>query len=154
MNRLHLLRAPLIGMLFVILIDTHILVWAVQGEASRIGVKARRILDAAVQGRGLYVSAITPWEIALLAHHGRLALGRDVGEWIEQALALPGIHLAPLEPAISVDSVRLPGEVHRDPADRFIIATARHAGLPLMTIDRAILAYGAAGYVHTIDGST
>ena len=135
----------------MIVIDTHVLVWTVQAEASRIGVKARKTLDAAVRADALYVSAITPWEIAMLAHHGRLALGKDVGDWIAQALALPGVNLAPLEPAIAVDSVRLPGDLHKDPADRFIIATARHLGLPVMTGDRTILAYGAAGYAQTID---
>jgi PIN domain nuclease of toxin-antitoxin system len=137
----------------VIVIDTHVLVWAVQAEASRVGVKARKILDASVRAGALYVSAITPWEIAMLAHHGRLALGRDVGEWVAQALALPGVNLAPLEPAIAVDSVRLPGDLHKDPADRLIIATARHLGFPVMTGDRTILAYGADGYVQTIDAS-
>lgn len=135
----------------MIVIDTHVLVWAVQADASRIGPKARKHLDMAVSARGLYVSAITPWEIAMLAHHGRLALGKDVGEWIEQALSLPSVILAPLEPAIAVDSVRLPGALHKDPADRFIIATARHLGLPVLTGDRAIITYGAAGYVQIID---
>ncbi len=138
----------------MIVVDTHVLVWAVQADVSRIGAKARKVLDAAVGVRGLYVSAITPWEIAMLAHHGRLALGKDVGEWIDQALSLPGVILAPLEPAIAVDSVRLPGAVHKDPADRFIIATARHLGLPVLTGDRAILAYGSAGYVKTVDAGT
>lgn len=135
----------------MIVIDTHVLVWTVEADASRVGAKARKILEAAVLARALYVSAITPWEIAMLAHHGRLALGKDVGDWIVQALSLPGVILAPLEPAIAVDSVRLPGALHKDPADRFIIATARHLTLPVLTGDRAILAYGAAGYVQTID---
>ena len=137
----------------MIVIDTHVLVWAVQAETSRVGVKARKILDAAVHADALHVSAITPWEIAMLAHHGRLALGKDVGEWIEEALTLKGVKLAPLEPAIAVDSVRLPGDLHKDPADRIIIATARHLGLPVMTGDRTILAYGAAGYVQAIDAA-
>ena len=87
----------------------------------------------------------------MLAHKRRLALGRDVAAWIDEALSLPGVRLMPLEPAICIDSVRLPGTLHPDPADRFIIATARHADLPLMTADRAVLDYGAAGYVRTID---
>ena len=135
----------------MIVIDTHVLVWAVEADVSRVGAKARKMLDAAARARALHVSAITPWEIAMLAHHGRLALGRDVGEWIDQALSLPGVTLAPLEPAIAIDSVRLPGELHKDPADRIIIATARHLGFPVLTGDRAILAYGAKGYVQTID---
>jgi len=131
-------------------VDTHVLIWAVQDDA-RLGPAARGLVDEATRRGGLYVPAITAWEIAMLVQRGRLALGRDVGAWIEQALSLPGVRLMPLKPAIAVDSVRLPGDLHGDPADRMIIATARHAGLPLMTADRAILAYGAAGHVHTVD---
>lgn len=137
----------------MILIDTHILVWTVQADASRIGLRARELMDAAATSHALHVSVITLWEIALLVHHGRLALGRDVWEWVEQTLTLPGIRLTPLEPAVAVNSVRLPGEIHRDPADRFLIATARHLSVPLMTIDEKILTYGAAGHVQTIDAS-
>ena len=97
------------------------------------------------------VSAITPWKIALLAEKGRLHLGREVGSWIKTALALPGIRLAPVEPEIAVDSVRLPSSFHPDPADRLIVATARHWGVPLLTADDAVLDYGARGHVHTID---
>lgn len=133
-------------------VDTHVLIWAVQGDG-RLGPTARRLIDEAATAGQLQVSAITPWEIAMLAQRGRLALGRDVGAWLNDALRLPGIGLSPLAPAICVDSVRMPGDLHGDPADRLIIATARHAGLPLMTADRAILAYGAAGHVRTVDAS-
>ena len=59
----------------------------------------------------------------------------------------------PIEPAISIDGVRLPGSFHADLADRFIVATARHCGAPLLTADRAILEYAAGGRVRTIDAS-
>jgi PIN domain nuclease of toxin-antitoxin system len=134
----------------LIVLDTHVLIWAVQGDR-RLGKAARAALDETMQGDALAVSAMTPWEIAMLAERGRLALGRDVGAWIAEALALPGVSLLPLDPAISVDSVRLPGAFHADPADRIIIATARRHDAPLMTADRAILAYGAKGYVRTVD---
>jgi len=133
-------------------VDTHVLIWAVQGDG-RLGQTARRLIDEAATAGELQVPAITPWEIAVLAQRGRLALGRDVGAWLEDVLSLPGIRLSPLAPAICVESVRLPGDLHGDPADRLIIATARHAGLPLMTADRAILAYAAAGHVRIIDAS-
>lgn len=134
----------------MIVVDTHVLVWAVQDDP-RLRDSARHLVDEAVRNDGCYVAAITPWEIAMLVERGRLALGRDVGAWIDEALSLPGVHLVPLEPAICVDSARLPGDAHGDPADRMIIATARHKGLPLLTGDRAILTYGAAGYLRTVD---
>ena len=52
-----------------------------------------------------------------------------------------------------MDSVRLPGEFHADPADRLIVATARHRRVPLVTADRAILAYAAEGHVRVIDAA-
>ena len=61
--------------------------------------------------------------------------------------------LRPLLPSIAIDAVRLPGELHADPADRMIIATARAANFPLLTADGAILAYGARGHVAAIDAA-
>jgi PIN domain nuclease of toxin-antitoxin system len=134
------------------IVDTHVLVWLLEGDP-RLGQKARQALDRAVQHGAILVSAITPWEIAMLVHKGRLALGRDAGQWIDEAMNLPGIALVPLEPAIAVDSVRLPGEMHADPADRFIVASARSRGVSLMTADRALLAYGAGGHVAVVDAA-
>ncbi len=134
------------------IVDTHVLVWLLAGDR-RLGPKARQALEDAAQHGGIGVSAITPWEIAMLVQKGRLALGRDVGAWIAEAMGLSGIALIPLEPAIAVDSVRLPGTLHADPADRFIVASARARGVPLVTADRALLAYGADGHVSVVDAS-
>jgi PIN domain nuclease of toxin-antitoxin system len=89
----------------------------------------------------------------MLVRKGRLALWSEVGAWIEKALALSGVVLVPIEPSIAIDSVNLPGEFHADSADRFIVATARYKNFPLITADRAVLEYGAMGYVQVIDPS-
>ncbi len=136
----------------MIVIDTHVLIWAVHDDA-RLGAKARAVIEETARDDRVLVSAITPWEIAMLTQKGRLSLGREVGAWIAEALDLPGIQLAPIEPAIAVDSVRLPEPLPRDPADRLIIATARHANAPLMTADQAILTYAAAGHVSAINAA-
>jgi len=136
----------------VILLDTHVLVWAL-GDDNRLGPRARAIINNSLGTRKIHVSAITLWEIAMLAEKGRLALGREVGDWIDAALALPGIVLEPIVPAIALDSVRLPGIFHADPADRFIVATARHTSLTLLTADGAILEYGKSGHVSVVDAS-
>lgn len=133
----------------MIVIDTHVLIWVVNGD-KRIPVPARNSIEEAADSGGVLVSAITPWEIAVLARKKRLDLGQEIGRWIEAALALAGIQLAPLSPAIAVDSNALPGAFHDDPADRIIVATARFHGVPLLTADRAILRYGEAGHVRTI----
>lgn len=135
----------------MILIDTHVLVWLMTRD-DHLGPKARHAVDTKGPGEVL-VSAITPWEVAMLDQKKRLTLGRDVGRWLADALGHPRISLVPLEPEISVASVRLPGNFHGDPADRIIVATARHLGVPLLTVDRPILAYATQGYVQAIDAS-
>ncbi|HTU10852.1 MAG TPA: type II toxin-antitoxin system VapC family toxin [Allosphingosinicella sp.] len=134
----------------MILLDTHVLVWSLQDDPA-LGPEARGFLDQQAFADGYMVSAITPWEIAMLTKKSRIILGADVRRWIEEALALPGMILAELEPAIAIDSVALPGDFHNDPADRIIIATARHHNIPLLTADRAILDYAALGHVNAID---
>jgi PIN domain nuclease of toxin-antitoxin system len=132
-----------------LVIDTHVLVWLLEGTA-QLGTNARNALNKAALVNALYVSAITPWEISMLVSKGRLTLRRDVGEWLLSALALPGIRLEPLSVGISVASTRLPGEINNDPADRIIVATARHLGVPLVTADEDLLRYGVQGHLKTI----
>ena len=134
----------------ILLLDTHVLIWAAEddrrlGEAARVAIEETRRVDR------VGVSAITPWEIALLVEKGRLHLALELGVWINAVLGAPGIDLMPIEPAIAVDSVRLPGDFHADPADRLIIATARRWRAPLLTSDHAILAYAAEGHVRALD---
>jgi len=61
--------------------------------------------------------------------------------------------LCPLEPTIALDAVRLPGDLHADPADRFLIATARYWSTALVTADAKILEYSAQGHVRTVDAA-
>lgn len=89
----------------------------------------------------------------MLVEKGRLALGQDGGQWLDNTLGLPPIKLVPIEPAIAVDSVRLPGDFHADPADRLMVATSRAIQAPLMTADQAILNYSKLGYLTTVDAS-
>lgn len=126
------------------------LVWALIDDP-RLGPVARGMIDEATAANAALVSAITPWEVAMLVAKGRLALGRETAVWIEAALASPGLRLAPIEPDIAIDSVQLPEPFHADPADRFIVATARSRGATLLTADRAILTYAAAGHVRAAD---
>ncbi len=129
-----------------LLLDTHVLVWLLE-DSSRISEAIYTQLQQAASEDQLLVSAITPWEIGLLTAQGRLKLKREVLEWLEAALGLPGIHLAPLSPAIAVASTRLPGEIHSDPADRILLATARHTDATLVTADQQLLDYSAQGFV-------
>jgi PIN domain nuclease of toxin-antitoxin system len=54
---------------------------------------------------------------------------------------LPTLHLVALTPDILIDAVQLPPPLHADPADRIIVATARHLACPILTTDASIIAY-------------
>lgn len=131
-----------------LLLDTHALVWLLEGN-ERLGSESRALINAAAHADGLYVSAITPWEIAMLVSKGRLSFAQEIGEWLRCALSLPGIRMVPLSVEISVASTQLPGDFHADPADRIIVATSRHLGATLVTEDKLILAYSKAGHMKT-----
>jgi PIN domain nuclease of toxin-antitoxin system len=133
-----------------VLLDTHVLVWLLNGER-RLSAAAVTAVEQAAHEDKVFVSAITPWEIAMLVARGRLLLTRDVQDWIDDALRQPGVALAPLEPAIAVASTRLPGPIHGDPADRLIVATARHLDVTLVTADDRLLSYGGAGHVRVLN---
>lgn len=123
----------------MIVLDTHVWIWWVQGDARL----RRTAVEALEQGEstGLGVSAISCWEIAKLVEHGRLVLPCAVEEWLATALAYPGVELLPLSPRIAVESTQLPGEFHSDPADQIIVATARVHACSLMTADHKIRSY-------------
>jgi PIN domain nuclease of toxin-antitoxin system len=104
------------------------------------------IRNAASDGN-LFLSVISVWELGLLESKGRIHLHTSCARWVEEALAMPGLTVAPLTPAIAIESSRLPGKFHADPADRIIVATARALGARLLTSDKNIRAYGRQRHV-------
>ena len=134
-----------------LLLDTHICVWYVEGECSRFARRIEPLVEAAVARGHLLVSAISIWEIAQLDALRRLELAEDVRTWVARALAFPGVQLKGLSPSIAIESTRLPGTAHRDPADRILIATARLTGAALVTCDARVLAYAKQGHLKVVD---
>lgn len=132
-----------------ILLDTHALVWLLEGS-HRLKEEPRSLIQKAANDDALFVSAITPWEIAMLVKKDRLAFARDVFEWLQSALSIPGIYLQPLSVEIAVASTNLPGDLHADLADRIIIATARHLGATLATADRRLLDFSSSGHIKCL----
>jgi len=132
-----------------LLLDTHAWIWFAAGDRRMKPRIAALIQDARKVG-ALFVSPITIWEIGMLVSKERIVLGQSCEDWIGKALMLPGLRLAALEPEIALAASFLPGECHGDPADRILIATARHLGIPLATADAAIHGYGAQGYVKVV----
>jgi len=133
-----------------LLLDTHIWLWYAEGDGERLRPASVRKLDDARRSDGLIVSAISVWEIGMHAARGRIQLAVPLRDWVEKALNVPGIRLAPLDAAVAAESTLLPGEPHADPADRFLIATARTQGIALATRDKRILEYAKSGYLRVV----
>lgn len=123
----------------MIILDTHIWVWWVHGDEQLTVTQAEVITANETDIIG--VSAISVWEIAKLVEYNRLELPCRLHNWFYEALSYPGIRLIELTPEIAIESTKLPGEFHRDPADQIIVATARLYDSPLITSDSKILKY-------------
>lgn len=136
-----------------LLLDTHVVVWLMLG-IPKLGERAREVIDSAFREDRAAISAITVWEIGVLVSKKRIDLYRDVLDWMRDALALPGVTLVPLEPEIAVASTRLPFEMHADPADRILVATARHLGATLVTADGALLEAAKQGHFVAMTAET
>jgi PIN domain nuclease of toxin-antitoxin system len=134
----------------LILLDTQVLVWFSQ-EDRRLKEKARLLIEKETAADEAMISPITFWEVAMLVDKGQLPLGHRPLDWMEAVLDGVGFRIAPLAPIIAVDAGSLPGDIHGDPADRIIVATARHLGCPLLTTDHEIIAYAQAGHLQAID---
>ena len=127
-----------------ILLDTCAVLWLANRSAL-----AEEVIQALRISQGLYVSPASAWEIGQLAARRRLSLSMETTVWWDILLD-SGIRLAPMDAAILIASSSLPGARLKDPADRIIVATARMRGYQIMTRDRPILTYAAAGHVQAI----
>jgi PIN domain nuclease of toxin-antitoxin system len=130
----------------MIILDTHIWVKWVLDESQLPSVLCDKIREHETDGLG--VSMISCWEVAKLIELKRLSFEIDVLDWINQALSYPGIQLIEFSPRIAVESTKLPGEFHRDPADQIIVATARVHDCPLLTMDKKMLDYKHVKFIN------
>jgi PIN domain nuclease of toxin-antitoxin system len=123
------------------LLDTHIWIWYVADPSKLLRAEVEA-LDALESNNRPYISGFSLWEVATLAGRGRLELEQPFGEWLLLA-AKPGIvRILSFTVEIAIELARLPDGLHRDPADRAIVAAARTHRLPVMTRDRKILSSG------------
>jgi PIN domain nuclease of toxin-antitoxin system len=124
----------------VIVLDTNAWIrWVAAPEL--LTNTARQAIEDEEGRRGLVVSVISAWEVAVKARKGKLEIGGNVDSWIDRAASYPGVVVQSLELEDAVASTSLPGRLHDDPADRMIIALARRLGAPIVTSDRAIRRY-------------
>lgn len=136
-----------------VLLDTCAVIWLANGDALASSATAA-ILHAGAAG-GIFVSPVSAWEVGLLSKPkaGRnlaVQFMPDPKTWFARVMAGPGLREASLTSEIAIDASFLPGELHGDPADRLIVTSARHLGVPVVTRDRRIIAYGRDGHVRVI----
>ncbi len=122
------------------LLDTHAWLWWVT-EDRRLSKRAAATIARSQRDDALWLSLISVWEVAKKIQKGQLALDRPLDEWFDLATLRDGLRLAELTRPVLVESCRLPGTFHGDPADQMIVATARHLGTTLVTKDRTIRDY-------------
>ena len=125
-----------------ILLDTHILIWWRLDSRRLSRIQVRRLQDLESRQEQIAISAITLWEIAMLAARGRIEFAEPPDVWLEEIERHALIEVLPLTARIAAESVRLGPDFHSDPADQMIVATARLHGLPLMTADERIRRWG------------
>lgn len=130
----------------MILIDTHIWVWWVT-NSSALTAFYRSFLEDEREGN-VAISIIFCWEVAKLSEKGKLQLRIPVDLWLEQALNGSKVSIIPLDIKIIVNSTKLPGNFHKDPADQLIVATARALNIELLTADSKILKYPHVKKIH------
>lgn len=125
----------------MILLDTHVLVWWASGQNGLLSAHAADTIARENEDGELLVSSISAWEIAMLVARERLVLSLGVSEWLAVVTEIPSLRFIPVDNDIAVASTILPGDFHKDPADRLITATSRKLGAPLVTADERIRAY-------------
>lgn len=118
-----------------LLLDTHIWLWGLL-EPHRLTGQLKRTL--ASQTEALRLSPISLWETLILAERGRISLDRNPRDWLDKAMKTTPILEAPITFDVAVASRSVALE-HQDPADRFIVATAKVFGLRLVTADSRLL---------------
>ena len=118
-----------------LLLDTHIWIWSIL-EPHRLSRRVAK--ELASSDNQLWLSSISIWELFLLHRKGRIKTVADFSAWVGDAMNSIPVNEAPLtfEVALAVSRVKLP---HHDPADQFLVASAKVFGLTLVTADRNLL---------------
>ncbi|MCP4274467.1 MAG: type II toxin-antitoxin system VapC family toxin [Gammaproteobacteria bacterium] len=125
----------------MVVIDTHILIWFVNGSEQLSKFAQDTINQTIASDDEIIISSISTWEIAMLINKDRLVLSMDIESWLNNIENIQGFRFAPVDNEIAFKSTQLPGEFHKDPADRMIVATARKLAVPLITADQKIRQY-------------
>jgi PIN domain nuclease of toxin-antitoxin system len=128
------------------ILDTHVWVWLINGD-KRLKPDLVKSITKAAQQNELYISAISVWEVCMLESKNRIVFSCPLSEWISRATSASGLTTVGLSNDISIESTRLPGLFHGDPADRIICASARSLNACLFTADTQIINYSKGNYL-------
>ena len=115
-----------------LLLDTHTLLWALNG-ASSLSTRARRLIEDG--SNEILLSAVSAWEIATKVRLGKLPTGEELSSDFSFYLTQLGVDALPISVEHALRAGRLPGE-HRDPFDRMLIAQAQAEDIPIVSNDR------------------
>jgi len=130
----------------MIILDTQAWIWWTH-DLSRLSQQVITAIESAEKSDGIRISVISVWEIALKSNLGKLKLPLQINEWVHHASSYPNLTIELLSIQDAIASTQLPGEFHKDPADRIIVALARRHKATLITSDKLIRAYP---YVKTL----
>jgi len=124
----------------VIVLDTHVWLWWLHDPA-RLSPAADKLIQQEQGSGALIISTISVWEVAVKVQSGKLTIPMEINRWYELARSYPATIIEPLSPLDAIASTQLPGDFHKDPADRIIVSLARRLAVPLLTCDRKIIDY-------------
>jgi PIN domain nuclease of toxin-antitoxin system len=120
------------------ILDTCALLWLAEGSTHRISTST---LNAINNAKNVYISAISGFEICIKVKSGKLRLPLEPQPWLDVVLKFHDIEVIPLSIDVCMFAAGLPA-IHKDPCDRFIIATALTHALPVVTADNNFAGYG------------
>ena len=118
-----------------LLLDTHIWLWSLL-EPKRLSGRVRKALES--PANELWLSPVSVWEFFLLVRKKRIVLDADPTQWLKKATAAAPMREATFTHQVAIESGKLELP-YRDPADHFLVATARVFDLTLVTADEALL---------------
>lgn len=124
-----------------LLLDTHVWIWLETNKTKEITSKFVDYFVECQKKSRILLSPISFWEIGMLVQKERLRLNIDCLEWVQQAINVENLRVVPITPQIAIESSRLPGSIHGDPADRLLLATTLNQKAVFATADEKLIAY-------------
>lgn len=132
-----------------IILDTHVLLWALL-QPDELSKDVKQYISSAQEKGQLFICSISLWEIAMLKLKKRINIYEPIKDFLESITDINGLLVKDISSDIAAESISLTDDFHGDPADRIIVATARCLGATLLTRDQKILAWANLGHIKSI----